>query len=47
MRLFPTTKWGKIRFSLIIGFLMVIFISPLIGYIDYKPQEGDIIFQSL
>jgi len=47
LQLFPTTKWAKARFSLLIGFLLYIFLSPLYGYIDYKSKEGDIIFQSL
>ena len=32
---------------MIISFLLSIFILPLLGYLDYKPKEGDIIFQSL
>ncbi len=44
---FPETKWGKLRLSALVGFLLYIFLSPLYGYIDYKPKEGDIIFQSL
>jgi len=47
IKIFPNTKWGKARFSLLIGFLLYIFLSPLYGYITYKPKEGDIIFQSL
>lgn len=47
MKFLPDTKWGKARFSLLIGFLLYIFISPLFGYLEYEPKEGDMIFQSL
>ena len=51
MNIVPKSKWGKLRFSIILGVLFVIityfFIIPLYWYILYDPQDGDIIFQSL
>ena len=32
---------------MIVSVLLAIFISPLVGYLDYEPKEGDVIFQSL
>ncbi|MCK5851817.1 hypothetical protein KAH27_02200 [bacterium] len=49
--LFPKTKNGKIRFFIIIGFAVILDLYVLFFVINplwaYKPQEGDIIFQSL
>lgn len=51
MNIVPKSKWGKLRFSIILGVLFAIitysFIIPLYWYILYDPQDGDIIFQSL
>ena len=49
--LIPKSKWGKLRFGIMLGVLLAIityfFIIPLYWYILYDPQDGDIIFQSL
>ncbi len=49
--LFPKSKGGKIRFFIIIGFAVILDLYVLFFVINplwaYKPQEGDIIFQSL
>jgi len=47
MKLFPNTKWGKLRVALLVGVILYIFGLPFSGYLRYDPKEGDIIFQSL
>ena len=49
--LIPKSKWGRLRFGIMLGVLLAIityfFIVPLYWYVLYDPQDGDIIFQSL
>jgi len=47
MKLLPTTKWAKVRLALLLALLFYIVVPPLYGMFNYKPKEGDIIFQSL
>jgi len=51
MKLFPKSKKEKIRFFIIIGFAVILDLYVLLFVVNplwsYKPQEGDIIFQSL
>ncbi len=47
----PETRFGKIRFSVLIVFLLLVlidlFLIPSYWTRKYKPREGDFIFQSL
>jgi len=47
MKLFPSSKWAKIRLSLLIGLLFYILGFTTYGYYQYAKKEGDLIFQSL
>ena len=51
MNLLPQTQFGIYRFRLlltIVGCLLFyLVILPVFSYVEYNPQEGDIIFQSL
>jgi len=51
MKLFPKTKKGKIRFFIIIGFAVIldlyVIFFPAYPLWSYKPEIGDIVFQSL
>jgi hypothetical protein len=51
MKLYPKSKGQWIRFSVMIMVAMFLFtikyVLPFIGYIEYEPNNGDIIFQSL
>lgn len=48
MKTFPTTKIGWLRAgSLIVIPLVWFYLLPFISYVQYLPQEGDVIFQSL
>jgi len=51
MKIFPKSKAGKITFGVLLlvlaaALLKFIFI-PMYWYLSYRPQEGDIVFQSL
>lgn len=47
MKFLPTTKWAKIRLGVLFLFLFYMVLPPLYGMLQYKPKEGDMIFQSL
>ena len=48
MQVFPKSRFGKIRFSFLLLFLvMVAWGSPWYQYARYEPKEGDLLFQSL
>jgi len=47
MTYLPKTKWGKIRLTLLLSVLFYILLAPIFTYWEYKPKEGDILFQSL
>ena len=47
MKLFPSSKWAKIRLILLLGLLFYILSFATYGYFKYDKKEGDLIFQSL
>ena len=51
MKIFPKSRAGKIRFGILLLVLMVVLVRgvliPGYWYLSYRPQEGDIVFQSL
>ena len=47
MKILPTTKWAKIRLAGLLVFLFYMTIPALYEMLQYKPKEGDMIFQSL
>jgi len=49
MALWPKSKMGWIRAGVVVvlAVLAYFLLIPTVGYLQYKPQEGDIVFQSL
>ena len=47
MKLLPSSKWAKIRLSLLLGLLFYILSFATYGYFQYDKKEGDLVFQSL
>ena len=50
MRWFPITRFAKIRFGILLALLTVSTawaVRPLVVWLAYAPQEGDVVFQSL
>ncbi|HUU42937.1 MAG TPA: YiiX/YebB-like N1pC/P60 family cysteine hydrolase [Planctomycetota bacterium] len=48
---FPKSKWGRLRFAVILavlaGILTWLLFIPGVRYLRYAPEEGDVVFQSL
>jgi len=47
MKLFPSSKWARVRLAILLGLLLYILSFATYGYFQYNKKEGDLIFQSL
>ncbi len=51
MKIFPDGKYKKVRLAIcalsLLATVFYVFLFPYLLYLQYKPQEGDIVFQSL